>query len=285
MNLALTTCLLQLEESCKLSAYKDSLGVWTIGWGYNMVAHGIPESECRGTTWTQARADRELQVEIQAVVDELDTHWPEWRLLNDVRQAAAISSVYQLGAPKAAKFVATIEALRKEDWDAAAGQMLRSKWAKQTPNRVHRNALMFATGLWPTEVNGHPFRTAQDQPARQAAPQAEPGAPVLSAPVDKSPAPASSLDFLSVGAPLQAPRTLSIPLPSKKLSVAILVMALLALNAPLGLGIPPETQDQISSVAGKYLIGQSGVDALAPLFKPFIAPAVQRLLNGFGKQS
>lgn len=41
-------------ESCKLSAYKCSAGVWTVGWG--STGSAITD----GTTWTQAQADARL---------------------------------------------------------------------------------------------------------------------------------------------------------------------------------------------------------------------------------
>lgn len=157
MGLALTTRLIQLEESCKLKAYKDSRGIWTIGWGFNLGSHGYDPAECEGLTWTQRQADEALADEIQTVLIELDRRWPKWRGLDEVRQAAIVSSVYQLGAPGASKFFATIHAIQAHDWVTAAAQMLKSRWAGQTPARVQRNAEMIRTGAWPEEVNSVKF--------------------------------------------------------------------------------------------------------------------------------
>ena len=44
--------LIKSFESCRLIAYKDGGGVWTIGWG-----HTGPEV-CEGLVWTQDTADR-----------------------------------------------------------------------------------------------------------------------------------------------------------------------------------------------------------------------------------
>lgn len=159
MGLAKTTRLIQLEEGRKLTAYKDSRGIWTIGYGYNLEAHGYSTDECDGLTWTQEQADAALADEIQAVLAELDRRWPKWRDLDEVRQAAIVSSVYQLGAPGASKFFATIHAIQERDFETAATQMLASRWAKQTPARVKRNAEMIRTGQWPEEVNGVRFLT------------------------------------------------------------------------------------------------------------------------------
>ncbi|WP_300157088.1 glycoside hydrolase family protein [Solidesulfovibrio sp.] len=185
MGLAKTTRLIQLEEGRKLTAYKDPRGIWTIGDGYNLEAHGYSAEECEGLVWTTEQADAALADEIQAVLAELDRRWPKWRDLDEVRQAAIVSSVYQLGAPGASKFFATIHAIQSRDWETAATQMLASRWAKQTPARVKRNAEMIRTGQWPEEVNGVRFLT-DPPPAQVVAPApAEPAAPRM--PVDRLP--------------------------------------------------------------------------------------------------
>jgi len=175
------TRLIALEEGCKLAAYTDSRGIWTIGYGYNLESHGYSPEECAGITWTQEQAEQSLVDEIEVVEHELDRRWPKWRDLDEVRRAAIVSSVYQLGAPGAAHFCATIAALQAHDWATAAQQMLASRWAKQTPARVQRNAAMIQTGQWPEDVNGTKFLSAPEP----AAP-----APMGTTPADVAPAPA-----------------------------------------------------------------------------------------------
>ena len=46
-------------ESCRLVAYRDIKGIWTIGWG-----HTGPEV-VEGLVWTQQQADDALQADIQ----------------------------------------------------------------------------------------------------------------------------------------------------------------------------------------------------------------------------
>ena len=50
-------------ESCELTAYQDSGGVWTIGWG-----HSGPEVT-EGLVWTQEQADAQLLVDTQISSD------------------------------------------------------------------------------------------------------------------------------------------------------------------------------------------------------------------------
>ena len=52
-------------ESCRLVAYQDSKGVWTIGWGHT---RGVEE----GDTCTQAQADAWLLEDVQEAVDAVN---------------------------------------------------------------------------------------------------------------------------------------------------------------------------------------------------------------------
>lgn len=50
--------LVEKSENCKLVAYRDAVGVWTIGWG-----HTGPEVH-EGLVWTQEQADAQLALDI-----------------------------------------------------------------------------------------------------------------------------------------------------------------------------------------------------------------------------
>lgn len=52
-------------EGCELTAYQDSVGIWTIGYGHT---RGVKP----GDTCTQAQADAWLAEDIQAVVDQIN---------------------------------------------------------------------------------------------------------------------------------------------------------------------------------------------------------------------
>jgi len=62
--------LVQHYESCRLEAYADSVGVWTIGWGNIHYEDGTPVK--RGDTITQDRADKLFKYILSDVEDELN---------------------------------------------------------------------------------------------------------------------------------------------------------------------------------------------------------------------
>ena len=53
-------------ESCRLTAYQDVKGIWTVGWG-----HVGPEV-CQGYTVTQVQADAQLTVDTQNAVNAVN---------------------------------------------------------------------------------------------------------------------------------------------------------------------------------------------------------------------
>lgn len=54
-------------ESCRLMAYQDQVGVWTIGWGHTF---GVTQ----GMTCTQVEADAWLQEDEAAAIKDVNTH-------------------------------------------------------------------------------------------------------------------------------------------------------------------------------------------------------------------
>lgn len=77
------------HESCRLAAYPDSGGVWTIGWG-----HAGPEVH-QGLVWTQSQADAQLMTDLKSAADAVTrlTKIP----LADSQIAALVSFVFNLG--------------------------------------------------------------------------------------------------------------------------------------------------------------------------------------------
>lgn len=71
-----------------------------------------------------------------------------WNDLNEVRQDVLTAMVFQLGAVGVSKFRATLQALKNCDYNLASEQMLKSKWAKQTPARAKRMANLIKYGVY-----------------------------------------------------------------------------------------------------------------------------------------
>lgn len=131
---------LKIDEGCRLTAYQDTVGVWTIGYGHT---GGVK----KGDKITQKDADDFLLADtLQAAVDASSLP-VAFDGLNAVRQAVLINMSFNLGKTRLLAFKRTLLAIAIRDYDNAALYMLQSKWSKQVGNRSIRLAKMMKTGV------------------------------------------------------------------------------------------------------------------------------------------
>ena len=123
------------HEGLRLDLYKDSVGVNTIGVGRNLDANGISEDEAMLMLSNDLRrTERELEAFSFA------------RYLNEPRRIALCSMLFNLGLSRFTRFKLMIAALEAKSWDAAAQEMLNSKWADQVGTRATELATIMRTG-------------------------------------------------------------------------------------------------------------------------------------------
>ena len=78
-------------EGCRLRAYQDVAGIWTIGWGETA---GVQP----GMVWTQERADIVLRRRVGQFLVAVLQRCPALHLEGAARQAACVSLAYNIGA-------------------------------------------------------------------------------------------------------------------------------------------------------------------------------------------
>lgn len=120
---------LERHEGFVSHAYQDHLGFWTIGIGRlidKRKAGGISRDE----------AFYLLGNDLARIARELDHKFPWWRTLSPNRRLVIQSMAYQLGIGGLAGFRKTLEHIQAGRYRDAADEMMASRWALQTPNRV-----------------------------------------------------------------------------------------------------------------------------------------------------
>ena len=140
MNEALLEAELRRDEGVRLIAYRDSVGLWTIGIGHllgptcRMVE--ITGEECIALY----RYDRgRAEVVARGLLTTFDA-------LDDVRQRALVNMAFNLGG-RLGGFHNFLAAVAAEDWEKAGVQMLASKWAAQVGQRAVRLHKMVTEGV------------------------------------------------------------------------------------------------------------------------------------------
>jgi lysozyme len=124
------------DEGFRSKPYLDSNGVLTIGWGTN-IAQGIDHTEA--TFFLEHR----LGLAMRDCIRRL----PWFGRLDEVRRGVVLRMAYQLGVDGVLGFRKFCAAMAAGNWNAAADEMLDSKWAREdSPARAHREARRMREG-------------------------------------------------------------------------------------------------------------------------------------------
>ena len=131
---------LRVNEGFRAQVYKDSLGLWTIGYG-RLVDPSRP-----GSGISKDEAEVLLQNDIAKKVAEVRAALPWVADLSDARQRVLYEMAFQLGTAGLLGFKNTLAAIKAGNWQAAHDGMLASLWAKQTPSRAREMAARMLKG-------------------------------------------------------------------------------------------------------------------------------------------
>jgi lysozyme len=129
---------LKRDEGFRQYPYRDSRGVLTIGYGFNLESQGLTQDECITV----------LHQRVWRVYLQLTDALPWVKQIDAVRQAVLLNMAYNLGVHGLLQFTVTLQNVQAGDYDAAAEAMLRSAWADQVGERARRLALQMRTGEW-----------------------------------------------------------------------------------------------------------------------------------------
>ena len=136
MNLDALESDLMTDEGFRGVPYLDTVGKLTVGFGRNLVDKPL----------TRAEAAWLLRNDVTDTMHSLDSRFPWWRTLDDVRQSVMVNMAYNLGTAKLGQFVKCLAALKSGDYVTAAAEMRDSTWARQVGARATLLARQMETG-------------------------------------------------------------------------------------------------------------------------------------------
>lgn len=119
------------DEGYRSRPYKDSRGLWTIGFG-----HLIKEGE-NFKDLTPHKAVEMLRKDYKYASDSVENKYP-WA--EKETRLVLTNMTFQMGVNGVSKFKNTLTHLENKEYDEAASEMLDSRWCSQTPNRCSRLA-------------------------------------------------------------------------------------------------------------------------------------------------
>jgi lysozyme len=146
---------LKLDEGFKSSVYKDTEGIKTVGYGFNLEREGAQEAldaagikksladlKSGDVTMTEEEADRLMRGEYPHFADAAKRFVgaTTWNNLTLDRQKILTNMAYNMGESGLNQFKKLKAAIQKGDWKEAQTQMASSKWAGQVKGRSDRLA-------------------------------------------------------------------------------------------------------------------------------------------------
>ena len=136
--------LIQFEEGRKTLAYVDSLGFWSNGIGHKYTDKLSHEGE----VWDDQKVDGTFMTDYGDAYRGVVAALPWFAGLDEIRQAYVISMAFQMGIDGLMQFQHTLQAMRDQRWNDAAGGIRASLWHRQTFLRAERCARAIETGAW-----------------------------------------------------------------------------------------------------------------------------------------
>jgi len=130
-------------EGFRDKPYKDTEGVSTIGYGFNLEDESVSSLISEDVKLGKQPLSREKADEIFPILYERAENdakkflgEEEYINLDGVRQGILTDMAYNLGLPKLSKFVKMKEALKEGDFKEASREMVDSKWFTQVGDRA-----------------------------------------------------------------------------------------------------------------------------------------------------
>ena len=138
MNLESLRRQLEIDEGVKYEIYNDHLGYATFGVGH-LVLETDPEYSCPvGTTVSESRVVEVFKLDCESVLIDCITLYPDFYDLPEEVQQIIANMMFNMGRTRLSKFKGMKRGVDAKDWNAAADEMVDSRWYRQVTNRANR---------------------------------------------------------------------------------------------------------------------------------------------------
>ena len=129
---------LKIDEGCVYEIYNDHLGYPTFGIGH-LVRESDPENGSPlGTEVSEDRVNEAFDADVEIVLSDCNTLYPDFEDLPEEAQQIIANMMFNLGRPRLSKFVGMKRGVDAKDWNAAADEMVDSRWYRQVGARAER---------------------------------------------------------------------------------------------------------------------------------------------------
>ena len=129
---------ISIDEGVKYEIYLDHLGLPTFGIGH-LVRNDDPEyGEPVGTSVSESRVNECFDRDVEIVIDDCRRLYEDFDDLPSEAQLIIANMMFNMGRPRLSKFKGMKRGVDARDWNAAADEMVDSRWYRQVTNRADR---------------------------------------------------------------------------------------------------------------------------------------------------
>ena len=129
---------IEYDEGNVEKIYLDHLGLPTFGIGH-LVSESDPEHGWEvGTPVSNDRCVEAFNEDIKTVVSDCYKLYPDFDDLPEEAKRIIANMMFNMGRPRLSKFKGMKRGVDARDWNAAADEMVDSRWYRQVTNRADR---------------------------------------------------------------------------------------------------------------------------------------------------
>ena len=129
---------LERDEGIKYEVYLDHLGYPTFGIGH-LITDDDPECGADvGTEVSDDRVQEAFESDVETVMSDCERLYVQFEHLPEEVQLIIANMMFNMGYTRLSKFKGMKRGVDARDWEAAADEMVDSRWYKQVTNRADR---------------------------------------------------------------------------------------------------------------------------------------------------
>ena len=129
---------IEYDEGSVNKIYLDHLGLATFGIGHLVTEWDEEYGWEVGTPVNEDRCIECFDTDIQIVLSDCDRLYPDFNELPEEVQRIIANMMFNMGRPRLSKFKGMKAGVDARDWNAAANEMVDSRWYKQVTKRADR---------------------------------------------------------------------------------------------------------------------------------------------------
>ena len=129
---------LEVDEGCVYEIYNDHLGYATFGIGHLVTESDPEQGQSLGTPVSSDRVAETFESDIEKVLRDCDILYEDFADLPEEAQQVIANMMFNMGRPRLSKFKGMKRGVDSRDWNAAADEMVDSRWYRQVPKRAKR---------------------------------------------------------------------------------------------------------------------------------------------------